>query len=336
MLHYYFTCDIIMLNIEKEKERKMKPALIDKTLAYLHPARDNISADEYMAYCNALFACGADYIELKSDTAKILEKQDFSEKFILRISALTDLKLCCEKQFAYIVLPMGLSGITKKLSKMQSVIIEANADEYCADAMLRYITSSDYAENISMIRLTGVFGNTGDSLERLIKTHQNNSHIPLDICPLNTMMTGISDALAVYEGGGDALTLSFGRNNYYTSLEQFLINLQIAKGMPMRGDRIHGICAASLMFNALFGSVPIGLSRMLASEDEVNAMVYDSDSGVTIKSVRLPKGRDYERRESIIDRKIRSIGLERDIEEAIIETLKKESFGFYKSMLKNN
>lgn len=314
----------------------MKPALIDNTLAYLQPVRDNISADEYMAYCNAVFACGADYIEIKANTAKVLEKQDFSEKFILRLSGLTDLKLCCEKQFAYIVLPLGLSGITKKLSKMQSIIIEANADEYSADAILRYITSSDYAENISMIRLTGVFGNTDDSIEKLIEAHHRNSHIPLDICPLNTMMTGISDAIAAYMGEADALTLSFGRNNYYTSLEQFLISLQIARGMPMRGDRIHGICAASLMFNALFGSVPIGLSKMLASEDEINAMVYDGNSGVTIKSVRLPKGRDSERKESIIDRKIRSIGLERDIEEAIIETLKKESFGFYKAMLKNN
>ena len=314
----------------------MKPALIDKTLAYLQPVRDNISADEYMAYCNAVFACGADYIEINANIAKALGKQDFSEKFILRISGLTDLKLCCEKQFAYIVLPVGLSGITKKLSKMQSIIIEANADEYSADAILRYITDSDYSENISMIRLTGVFGNTDDSVEKLIEAHHRNSYIPLDICPLNTMMTGVSDAIAAWKGETDALTLSFGRNNYYTSLEQFLINLQIARGMPMRGDRIHGICAASLMFNALFGRVPVGLSKMLDSEDEVNAMVYDSDSGVTIKSVRLPKGRDGERRESIIDRKIRSIGLERDIEEAIIETLKKESFGFYKSMLKNN
>lgn len=314
----------------------MKPSLIDKTLTYLQPARDNISAEEYMAYCNAVFACGADYVEIKSDIAKVLEKQDFSEKFILRIAGLTDLKLCCEKQFAYIVLPLDLSSITRKLSKMQSIIIEANADEYSADAILRHITASDYRENISMIRLTGVFGNTDDSIEKLIDVHHRNSYIPLDICPLNTMMTGISDANAAYIGEADAITLSFGRNNYYTSLEQFLISLQISSGMPMRGDRIHGICAASLMFNALFGSVPIGLSKMLASGDEINAMVYDGDSGVTIKSVRLPRGRDSENKESIIDRKIRSIGLERDIEEAIIETLKKESFGFYKSMLKHN
>ncbi len=314
----------------------MKPALIDKTLAYLQPVRDNISADEYMAYCNAVFACGADYIEINANIAKVLGKQDFSEKFILRISGLTDLKLCCEKQFAYIVLPAGLSGITKKLSKMQSIIIEANADEYSADAILRYITASDYCENISMIRLTGVFGNTDDSVIKLIEAHHDSSYLPLDICPINTMMTGVSDANAAWLGEADAITLSFGRSNYYTSLEQFLINLQITQGMPMRGDRIHGICAASLMFNALFGSVPIGLSKMLDSGDEINAMVYDGDSGVTIKSVRLPKGRDYERKESIIDRKIRSIGLERDIEDAIIETLKKESFGFYKSLLKHN
>ena len=314
----------------------MRPAIIDKTLTYIQFARESVSPDELMAYSNAVFACGADYVEINSGSARILENKDLSERFILRVSSLTDLQLCCERDFAYIIVPLPLSGIVRKLGRRQSVIIEASADEYSALAILRQINSSDYINSVSMIRLTGVFGNSGESVEKLIRYQHNNSHIPLDICPLNTMMTGISDAIAAYNGGADAITLSFGRGNYYTSLEQFLINLQISEGGAMRTDRIHGICAASLMFNALFSSVPIGISRMLDSENEINAIVYDSETGLTIKSVRLPGKHNNERKESIVEKKIKSIGLEHDIQEAIIETLKKESFSFYKAMLKNN
>lgn len=313
----------------------MKSAVIDKTLSYFPYNTQNIDEAKLMEYCEAVMVCGADYIEIDGKTARLFEDRDLSESFILRVQNVSDLKLCMRRRFAYVVVPYQLASPFFKIGGMQQIIVEANTDEYSAQAMLLYLQEIIDTRRVSMIRLTGVFGG-GESVEELVKWHKKNSYIPLDICPLNTMMTGVSDAISAYVCGADAVTLSFGRGYYYSALEQFLINIHIYKKTYMQEEVIRGICTASLLFTEIFGAMPCGIERILDSDDDVCSSVHDIEQGVSYRPFKSSAKRRCVPHESVIEKKVRSIGLEREIEDAIIETIKKVDFSFCKGIIKRN
>lgn len=314
----------------------MKTAVTDKTLSYL-PFNPDTKPERIMAYVEAVFACGADYVEINGQIAELLRDEDLSERFILRIKQNSDIKICCEKQFAYVVVPHSLRNLIRSMSPFQQIIVEAHVDEFSAHAVLLGLHHNLELTNVSMIRLVGVFGDSDDSVGALVKWNKRNSYIPLDICPLNTMMTGVSDAISAYAAGVDMITLSFGRGYYFSALEQYLISVHILKKSIMQGDVIKGICRASLIFTEIFSAIPTGLERILETDSEIGAPVFDIETGISFRPFRSPSSlKEPLREESVIERKIKSIGLEREIEDAIIDTLKKVDFNFYRDITKRN
>lgn len=285
------------------------------------------------AYTKAVFGCGADYIEVTSAAAAKLDPADYEEKYILRVTNSYDCGFCEANRFAYAVISSPYIRLLDKLPEDQPVIFEIHADEYSAQAILLYLHRYSFVRRIAAIRLTGLFG---DSIASLVKWCRNNIFLPVDICPLNSMLTGTTDAAAAEEAGVRMLTLSFGRGYYFTALEQYVINRCVVSRNPMPKDVIKSMCIASFVFSDIFGAIPTGLARMLDSESESMA-VYDTDSAVMYRPFRAKKVPD--RRisyENIIDRKIKSIGLEHEIENAVIDMLKKVNFSFYKEITKRN
>lgn len=285
------------------------------------------------AYTRSVFSCGADYIELNTDTAIKLALDDYSENYILSVRNAYDCGYCTSVRFAYAVVPFAYAGLIDRLPEDQPVILEVNADEYSAQAMLLFLHRFTFIRRISAIRLTGLFG---DSVGKLIKWCRSNLFLPIDICPLNTMMTGPSDAVAAQEASAGMITLSFGRGYYFTSLEQYIINSHISKRKPLPNEVIKAMCVASFVFADIFGALPTGLARMLDSDGEVSAAVYDTSTGVMYRPYRASRSKLQRPQESLIDRKIKSIGLELEMENAIIDMLKKVNFSFYKEITKRN
>lgn len=314
----------------------LKTAITDKTLSYLRYDTEKVSADLLRAYARTVFSCGADYIELSSETAINMELEDYSENYILHISSSYDIGYCTAKRFAYVVVPLYLAGNIDSIPDDQPVILEVNVDEYCAHAMLLYLHRFSFIRRISAIRLTGIFGDTDDSVAKLIAWSRANLFLPLDICPLNTMMTGVSDAISARTAGAAMITLSFGRGYYYTSLEQYIIDLHITQRNIMSNDTIKGICVASFVFADIFCTIPTGLARIIDTDSEVTAAICDIENGKLYRPFRSSRASRSLPRESAIDRKIKSIGLEHDIETAIIDMLKKVNFSFYKEITKRN
>lgn len=314
----------------------MKTAITDRTLSYLRYDAERISAERLANYAKTVLSCGADYIEISSETAINMELDDYSDRYILHISNTYDIGFCTTKKFAYVVLPLCMAGHIDKIPADQPVILEAYADEYSAHAILLYLHRFTFIRRLSAIRLTGVFGDTDDSLAGLVAWSRANLFLPLDICPLNTMMTGVSDAITARNAGAAMITLSFGRGYYYTSLEQYIIDLHIFRRMPMGNDTIKGICAASFVFADIFCTIPTGLARILDTDSEVSAAIIDIENGRMFRPYRVGRPLSPMPRESAIDRKIKSIGLEQDIESAIIDMLKKVNFSFYKEITKRN
>ena len=186
----------------------MKTVITDRTLAYLKYDTDRTTGTQLNSYAKAVFACGADYIELTSDAAKKMKLDDYSDKYILRVRSVFDCGYCSMVPFAYAVISLSQIYLADHLPDEQPVILEVNADEYSAQAIILHMHRFTFIRRIAAIRITGLFG---DSMEALVKWCRKNLFLPIDICPLNTMMSGASDAVTALNAGANMITLSFGR-----------------------------------------------------------------------------------------------------------------------------
>ena len=92
---------------------------------------------------------------------------------------------------------------------------------------------------------------------------------------------------------------------------------------------------ASFVFTDIFSAIPSGLARMLESDGGISAPIYDTTTGTMYRPYRA-SAEHIRTRESALDRKVRSIGLEREIENAILDMIRKVNFSFYKEITKRN
>lgn len=313
----------------------MSVALIDRTLSYMTVNKKFADKEQLMDYINGVFSCGADYVEINSSLLELLEGEDLSEKYILQICSVKDIKLCVDNKFAYVSIPADLSVFFEKLSVFQNIIAEVQSDKYSIISELLEHKEHDHFRNVSMIRLTGLVSTDEADMKSLLGWCRFNFHQPVDICPLNTMLSGSSDALDAFNCGADAIALSFGRSHYYTSFEDFLINRQIMHRSVMPPEAIAALCNTSLAFMKLFGTIPSGMERLAIKDGPLMAPVYDIEKGLAFRPVKASKRKEPVT-ENIIERQIRTIGLEKEIEDAIIDMLKKTNYSFYQNIIKRN
>ncbi len=313
----------------------MSTALIDRTLSYTNINPEYVDKNELIKYIDGVFSCGADYIEINSTVLKLLDNTDFSEKYIFRINSIDDIKLSIDYKFAYISLPIELSPFFKLLSEHHSIIAEIHTNEYSVLSDLLSIKESTQLKYISMIRLTGIISTTDESTNHFLTWYKSKFYHPLDICPINTMLTGSGDAISFYSKNVDAISLSFGRNNFYTSMEDFIINRQILKRSFMPQEIISAICTTSLAFLRIFSSVPCGMERIVIKDSPVLSPVYDAENGMIYRPFKA-SAKKITNKENIIERQIKTIGLEREIEDAILDMLKKTNYSFYQNIIKRN
>ncbi len=313
----------------------MSVSLIDRTLSYLPINPEFTKKEDLLDYIKGVTDCGADYIEINSTVLKLLEDEDLSERFIFRITSVSDMKLSLDYKFAYVVIPFALFPFFHKLSQLHSIIAEINTNEYAVLSDLLMLKKADQLSFVSMLRLTGNLAVGDNSAEQLVSWYKRNFHIPLDICPLNTMLTGSGDAIAFFKESCDAISLSFGRNHYYSSFEDFLINRQILRRAIMPQETISALCSASLSFIKLFRSLPSGIEKLTTSDTPSPTPVYDIEKGLMYRPFKAAK-KAARTNENVIERQIKSIGLEKEIEEAIIEMFKKTNYSFYQNIIKRN
>lgn len=313
----------------------MSTVLTDRTLSYMNINQKFADKESLLNYINGVFSCGADYVEINSGLLELLDGEDLSEKYILQICSVKDIKLCVDHKFAYVSIPADLSVFFDKLSVFQNIIAEVQSDKYSIISELLDHKEHDHFRNVSMIRLTGLLSSDEADMKALLGWCRFNFHQPIDICPLNTMLSGSSDALDAFNCGADAVSLSFGRNHYYTSFEDFLINRQIMRRSVMTPESIAALCNASLAFMKLFCTIPSGMERLAIKDGPTPSPVYDIEKGLAFRPFK-PGRRKLPDNENIIERQIRTIGLEREIEDAIIDMLKKTNYSFYQNIIKRN
>jgi len=313
----------------------MNTSIIDRTLSFLPINPDRIEKNSLLKYIENIFKCGADYVEIGSDIVQILGDIDYSERYIFKIRKTTDMALAINHDFAYVTIPIQFVSIFSRQQKQQNIIAEIFTNEYAVMSELLRLKDYKHLNSISLIRLTGIISSTQAGTESLLRWYRSNFFIPLDVCPINTMLTGTGDAIGFLKAGINSISLSFGRNHFYTALEDFLINMHILKRTPMPPETISAICSASLEFLRIFGTIPSGMERIAEKDNPSLAPVYNIENGMVFRPFRPIKKSDKER-PNVIEQQIKTIGLEREIEDAILEMLKKTNYSFYQNIIKRN
>ena len=311
----------------------MKTAITDKTLAYARFNPAHLPDSALKTYAESVLGCGADYIEVNVGTAGLLGDIDFSGSYILSIHQASDISYCIDHRFAYVVLPFFLVGSLDLIPEDQPVILEKYADEYSAHAVIMFLHRFTFIRRISAIRITGIFG---ESTADLVSWCKAKLYMPIDICPLNTTMSGTMSAIDAADAGASMLTLSFGRGYYYTALEEYLIGYNTTRRIMLDNKVIKAVCTASFLYTEIFGAIPAGLARMIDTETNLTAPVYDAETGMLFKPYRVLGGIRRPEKDDTVTRKIKSLGLELELESAVIEAIKKVDLDLYNVIKKGH
>lgn len=198
--------------------------IIDNSLCnidFCEKATDK-SIREYIA---ALFESGANYVEIDSRAAKYLENVYTKERFIFRAECADDFDVLIRKSFAYVVLPLNMLIVAQKVPSLNS-IIEIDGGGYSVEEIAALCLKIQKTSGVCAIRVTKNFGDGIDELEYLLKkVNDGELKLPLDICPLNIDLNGVSNALHAHKNNpSGTVTLSFGSRYLYTSLESVIIH----------------------------------------------------------------------------------------------------------------
>lgn len=239
-------------------------------------------------YIVSLFDSSVDYIEIDSSSLRFLSNVRTEENFIFRIESIGDFLTLKEKDFAYIVLPLNMLPIAQKLHR-RNIIIEIQAGDYPLEKLYGDIDLIQNSGCISAVRIVKDFY-SDDNLElcHFIENFHEKYTLSLDICPLNTTLSGLNAAFDAYEAKSNMLTLSFGSAYVYTPLEAFIAYMIRSYDHLLSYTFIPYLYLTAVIYNIIADSFNYGLKNL-------NDIIKDCD--------KLPENIDidsiYEKRPDI-------------------------------------
>lgn len=261
----------------------MNTAIIDNSLCSIDfsPAT---SDDVVLDYSAALFAAGIKLLELDSDSLPYFPRTTkTSRQFIFRIEKRSDLAIARQRIFAYVTVPISFIDLVPEI-KFSPVILEIPATSASLKPMWDQVQRLAAAGMFSMLRLTGDFSDETGELGEFIARFKKNFCQPIDICPLDTTLFGVNTALSAYKAGADSLTLCFGENAVYTSVEKYWFFLYTFLEVPSAKKNFENICRAAVEYAILVNSIPRGVKNINDILSLQNGGSYNIDNA----SVRLP------------------------------------------------
>lgn len=233
-------------------------------------------------YILALFESGIDMVEIDSKAIRFLEDINTSNRFIYRAEGLTDLLAAMEKSFAYVSIPYDMFYFARKIREMWSktkkqaeindrdgkglpvinYLVEVSGDGKTNRELLEICRNIGETECVSIIRIAKNFDPDTNELSDFIDRYYDEFNIPLDICPLNTNLNGISSAHEAFGKDVNMITLSFGSPYLYTPYELFVLYFPPTLGLSPAMVFTTYLYITATRYNAVSDSLNCGLRNM--------------------------------------------------------------------------
>ena len=307
----------------------MKPVIIDRSLVNME-FNGEVDKKSAFMYVSALAQAGAAYVEVDLSTVVNLPKPSGSENYIYRLGCSEEHVIANALKFAYAVVPLRYSFIISKINV--PVILEIEVDGADIFDVLQLISTGVDFARLSMIRLVGDFD--PDDVPDIIAKYRRRLVIPIDICPRNDSLNALSSAIAAYRAGADAVTVSFGNNGKFASLEELLIMLSAFYKIIVSPDYLEGICRASIIIALISEERVTNLSIMMR---KYMYCPIDIDNIDRLEPKRPNAGRKNYKRSPPAARVLSALGIEKEMSDKIIEVLEDCSIEITgKRMIKDN
>ncbi|MCL2078182.1 MAG: hypothetical protein FWH08_07255 [Oscillospiraceae bacterium] len=301
----------------------MKTAIIDRSLSGLSFNEITGKSDVYL-YAKSLIEAGADYVEIDLQTLARLPEPTDSDSYIFRIERAEEYQIANALPFAYTLVPLKFSNLIEKLEI--PVILEIKTGDADILALLKIVSESIDLTGVALLRLIGDFRRQADDFPTLINKIRMKYAVPIDICPLNTTLGALSAAIAAYQARTDSLTLNFGSNSNFTSLEEFLISMATVHKFIISSSYISGICKAAVM-SSLISEIKTDNLKMLMKRYRLSPQrVEKVDSSPFQRYPNIKKSR----RKTLVERRLDGLEVEEELSEEILNKLKKHGMDFYR------
>lgn len=232
------------------------------------------SVREYIA---SLFQSGVDYAEIDRKAVSYLADVNTSEKFIFRIEGIEDFEIIAKKRFKYLVLPLNMIAIAKKLSALK-IMLEVDCSKYGFEELCE-VRDRAVAAGCAALRLVSDFGENNDIVADFIDWNYKPGCLPINICPLNTSLNGIDTAFTVLWNEGGMLTLGFGSPYLYTPYESYFLYQSWRFDFFHKPQNIPFLFAAAAYFSAISDDHNFALDNINNIMNERNKIIGSIDSG---------------------------------------------------------
>lgn len=250
-------------------------------------------------YILAIFESGIDIVEIDSKSLRFLEGVNTSNRFIYRVEKLMDLLTAMEKAFAYVSVSYemfllavkfrevwlkkkkelkGEKGKDEEASHAINFLVEVNGDGKSPDELLNICRGLIETESVSAIRIAKNFDPDSGELPDLLDRYYDEFNTPLDICPLNTNLNGISAAYEAFGKEVNMLTLSFGSPYLYTPYEMFVLYFPPTLGLSPAMVFTTHLYIAAARYNAVSDSFNCGLKNMNSIIDNAKRAIVNIDA----------------------------------------------------------
>lgn len=228
-------------------------------------------------YIASLFQSGVDYAEIDRKAMSYLTDVNTSEKFIFRIEGIEDFEIIARKRFKYLVLPLNMIAVAKKLSSLK-IMLEVDCSRYGFDELCN-IRDKAVAAGCAALRLVSDFGDDNETITEFIDWNYTPGCIPINICPLNTSLNGINTAFTVLWHEGGMLTLGFGSPYLYTPYESYFLYQSCRFDFFCNPQNIPFLFAAAAYFSAISDDHNFALDNLNNILNERRKIVGNVDSG---------------------------------------------------------
>lgn len=228
-------------------------------------------------YVVSLFESGIDIAEIDYKTYHYFKNINTSKRFIMRIDNPGDLLYIKIKKFSYIVLPYYLLEIAEKLDGIR-LIIEINAEKDNIDEILEKCRNIAKADITAAIRIMKNFDTENNELSDLMDRYYTEFSIPLDICPLNTGLTGLDSSYQAFAKGVNMLTLGFSASCIFTPYELFVMYFPDNYNIHPQVALIPYLLLCAARYNLVTESENQGLYNIINILDTYKKPIQNADN----------------------------------------------------------
>jgi hypothetical protein len=274
-----------------------------------------------------------DFIEISVPALVHLPSFSAADNYIFRIKRENEVAAANALPFAYVSLALNLSYLIPKINK--PILLEVNVGDCDPLTFVRVVSEHIDLTQVALLRLVCDFQQNPAEFDRFVTQYRLRYATPLDVCPLDSSLEGVSQAVTSYAAGVNSITLAFGGGDQdvkYAPLEDFLITLATGYRILLSSKYIAGICKAMSWAQLFSGIKTRNLLAIMQAYHMSAKVIHQVDRAlnqaeinqrVRSELIRLHEESEAKTFRNIADRQLNELTLDETVVEYAADALRK-------------